>query len=62
ICDDVQDMELTEALASLMALFMEIINEWGVENTKAIKSKVIYWIAGQSACIKALLADFCWES
>ena len=42
ICDDVQDMELTEALASLMALFMEIINEWGVENTKAIKSKVIF--------------------
>lgn len=62
ICDDVQDMELTEALASLMTLFMEIINEWRVENTKAIKSKVIYWIAGQSACIKALLADFCWES
>ena len=40
LCDDVQDMELIEALNSLMSLFVEIINEWGTENTETIKNKV----------------------
>ena len=55
LCDDVQDMELVEALRSLMALFIEIINDWGTENTEIIKSKVSDWIASQSSYIRDLL-------
>ena len=62
MCDEVQDMELSEALRSLMALFVEILNEWSAENTEVIKSKVAYWIASQSRYIRTLLGDLCWES
>ena len=62
LCEDVQDMELAEALKSLMALFVEIVNGWGTENTETIKSKLTYWIASQSRYIKALLPVLRWES
>lgn len=62
MCEDVQDMELSEALRSLMALFVEILNAWGVENTEVIKSKVSFWIASQSRYIRDLLGNLCWES
>ena len=62
VYDEVQDMELSEALRSLMALFVEILNERSAENTEVIKSKVTFWIASQSRYIKALLGDLCWES
>ena len=62
MCDEVQDMELAEALRSLMALFVEILNEKGAENTEVIKSKVAFWIASQSRYIRDLLGDLCWES
>ena len=62
LCEDVQDMDLAEALRSLMALFVEIVHGWSVENTEAIKSKVTYWIASQSSYIKGLFPVLCWES
>ena len=62
LCEDVQDMELAEALQSLMALFVEIINGIGTENTETIKSKVTYWVASQSPYVRALLPDLGWES
>ena len=62
LCEDVQDMELAEALQSLMALFVEIINGIGTENTETIKSKVTYWLASQSPYVRALLPDLGWES
>ena len=62
LCEDVQDMELAEALQSLMALFVEIINGIGKENTETIKSKVSYWVASQSPYVRALLPDLRWES
>ena len=62
LCEDVQDMELAEALQSLMALFVEIINGIGTENTETIKSKVSYWVASQSPYVRALLPDLRWES
>ena len=62
LCEDVQDMELAEALKSLMALFMEIVNGWRVENTETIKSKLPHWIASQSRYIRDLFPDVCWES
>ena len=62
MCEEVQDMELSEALLSLMALFVEIMNEQSAENTEVIKSKVTFWIASQSRYIRALLSNLCWES
>jgi len=62
LCDDVQDIDLIEALTSLMTLFIEIINDRGTENTEFIKSKVAYWIASQRSYIKDILPNLCWES
>ena len=62
LCEDVQDMELSDALWSLMSLFMETINGYGTEDTETIKSKVSNWIASQSRYIKGLFQNLCWES
>ena len=55
-------MELSEALRSLMALFVEILNERSAENTETIKIKVPFGIASQSRYIRTLLGDLCWKS
>ena len=62
MCEDVQDMELSEALTSLMGLFMEAVRGWRTENTKIIQSKVNNWIASQSRYIQGLFSNLCWES
>ncbi len=62
MCEEVQDMELREALKSLMALFMEAINGWSAESTATIKSKVANWIASQCRYIRDLFGFLCWES
>ena len=45
LCEDVQDMELSDALRSLVSLFVETINGYGTEDTETIKSKETNWIA-----------------
>ena len=60
LCEDVQDMELSNALRSLMSLFMETINGYGTEDTETIKSKVSNWIASQSRYIKGLFQNLCY--
>ena len=62
LCEDVQDMELSDALRSLMNLFLETINGYGTEDTEIIKSKVVNWIASQSRYIKGLFQNLCWEN
>ena len=62
LCENVQDMELSDALRSLMSLFMETINGYGTEDTETIKSKVTNWIANQSGYIKGLFTNLCLES
>ena len=52
-CEDIQDMDLTNALRSLMALFVEHISTF---------SAVTEWIASQTAFIQALFGNICWES
>ena len=61
-CEDIQDMELTDALQSLMALFVEHITMLPAGITACIKSKVTNWIASQAKFIQALFADILWES
>lgn len=59
MCEEVQDIELSEALLSLMALWVEIMNEQSAENTEIIKNKVIFWIASQSCYIRNFLGNIC---
>lgn len=60
-CDDIQDMDLTTALQSLMSLFSDIVTIVPAI-TEMIKSKVNYWMSSQPAFIQALFGDLCWES
>ena len=61
-CDDIQDMDLTNALQSLMALFVEHISSLSADITSVIKCKVSEWIGTQASFIQALFGNICWES
>ncbi|MDR1769170.1 MAG: hypothetical protein LBS02_00845 [Hungatella sp.] len=61
-CEDIQDMDLTNALQSLMALFMEHISTLSADITAYVKSKVTEWLLSQAAFIQALFGNFSWES
>ena len=61
-CDDIQDMDLTNALQSLMALFVEHISKLSADITSVIKCKVNEWISSQPLFIQALFGNLCWES
>ena len=61
-CDDIQDMDLTNALQSLMALFVEHISQLSADITSVIKCKVNEWISSQPLFIQALFENLCWES
>lgn len=55
-------MDLTNALQSLMALFVEHMSTLSADITSVRKSKVTEWIASQAGFIQALLGSICWES
>ena len=61
-CEDIQDMDLTDALQSLMALFVEHISTLSADITACVKSKVTEWMNSQAAFIQALFKNICWES
>lgn len=61
-CEDIPDMDLTNALQSLMALFVEHISTLPADITSVLKSKVTEWIASQTAFIQVLFGNICWES
>ena len=61
-CDDIQDMDLTSALQSLMALFVDIVTTFSAKITELIKNQVSNWIASQATFIQAMFGDLCWES
>ena len=61
-CDDIQDMDLTNALQSLMALFVEHISSLSADITFVIKCKVNEWRSSQASFIQALFGNICWES
>lgn len=54
-CEDIQDMDLTNALQSLMALFAEHIATLSADITSVLKSKVTEWIASQATFIQKYL-------
>jgi hypothetical protein len=61
-CDDIQDMDLTTALQSLMALFMEHLNTVAANITEVVKSKLQLWMSSQASFIQAMFANISWES
>lgn len=61
-CDDIQDMDLTIALQSLMALFVEHLNTVSTDVTEVLKSKLQYWMSSQASFIQAMFANLSWES
>ena len=58
-CDDIQDMNLTNALQGLMSLFTDIATMVSAEITEIIKSKVNNWMSSQPLFIQALFGDLC---
>ncbi len=61
-CEDIQDMDLTNALQRLMALFVEHMSTLSADITSVLKSKVTEWIVSQAGFIQALLGSIYWES
>ena len=61
-CEDIQDIDLTNALQSLMALFVEHISSLSADITSLLKSKVTEWMVSQASFIQALFGNICWES
>ena len=61
-CDDIQDMDLTNALQSLMALFVNLATTLSAQITEMIKTQVCNWMASQAGFIQAIFSDLCWES
>lgn len=53
-CEDIQGMNLTNSLQSLMALFVEHISTLPGDITSCIKSKVTKWMLSQASFIQAL--------
>lgn len=62
LCEEIQDMDLTNALQSLMALFVEHITNLSADIIFVIKSKVMEWMSSQASFIQALFENICWES
>ena len=61
-CDDIQDTDLTNALQSLMTLFVNITHNFSATITDMIKNQVCNWMASQARFIQAMFSDLCWES
>jgi len=57
LCEDIQDMDLTNALQSLMALFVEHIGALSADITSFIKSKVNEWMLSQASFIQTLFGN-----
>lgn len=45
-----------------MSLFVEMAEGISSATTETVKSQLQQWISQQAIFIKALFADFCWES
>lgn len=60
--DDIQDMDFTTALQSLMSLFIEQINTVATKEVETVKCQLQQWIASQATFIQALFSNLRWES
>ncbi|NBH13307.1 hypothetical protein D3Z36_09135 [Lachnospiraceae bacterium] len=60
-CDDIQGMDLMNALQSLMVLFAELTSALSTDITSMIKSKVTEWMQSQTSFIQDLFENICSE-
>lgn len=61
-CEDIQDMDFSIALRSLMIILTDIFKELPKKITRMIESQLSNWIASQSSYINNLFRNLCWES
>lgn len=61
-CEDIQDIEYTTALQSLMGLFAEQLKIVGSNKAKMTKMQLQQWVDSQASFIKALFMNLSWES
>ena len=61
-CEDIQDMDLTNALQSLMTLFVDIAQTFEAKIIEMVKSQVSNWMTSQAKFIQEIFCDLCWES
>lgn len=62
MCDEVSDMSIMEALASLLFLLLNGAKQFGKEYTESIKCKVTYCIGTIHRFYGLLETVFSWES
>ena len=60
-CDDIQYLELSTALASILSLFVEGIRKGTVIITEAFRLQLVNWYVSQPRFIKALFPETLWE-
>lgn len=60
-CEDIQDMELSTALHSLMSIFATGIKNGSITIDETIRMQLIGWFVSQPAFIQAIFHGFIWE-
>lgn len=53
-CEDIRDMELSQALKRLMTIFLTGLNEGTIKITEAVRIELIEWYVSQPSFIKVL--------
>lgn len=61
-CNDIQDMDLTDALQGLMSLFTDIVSMVSADISEILKNKVNNRMASQPLFIQSLFGDLYGES
>ena len=53
-CDDIRDIELSDALKRLMAIFLNGLNEGSIQIEESIRLELIGWYISQPVFIQAI--------
>lgn len=57
-CEDIQDMELSRALCSLMSIFVTGIRNGSITIDETVRTQLIGWFVSQPAFIQAIFPEF----
>ena len=60
-CEDIQDMELSTALRSLMSIFAAGIRNGSITIDETVRIQLIEWFVSQPAFIQAIFPGFIWD-
>ncbi len=59
-CEDIQDMELSTALRSLMSIFAAGIRNGSITIDETVRVQLIEWFVSQPTFIQAIFPEFIW--